>query len=351
MTTAAKSVHLKAPLDEGLPGPEHFDIIETSVPEPEGEGSIQIKLLALSADPYLRIRIKSAVKAGGFGGFGAGEVMSGFVVGKVMKSKGNEKWKEGDLFGGSLPFTTVQNLSSEQLQTTLLYKLTGLLEESELSLGLGLLGMPGSTAYGGLVDVLQPKEGQTIFVSAASGAVGSLVGMLAKNVYNCTVIGSCGGPVKCALIKEKFGYDHAIDYKTIANKDELKAALKAVAPDGIDMYFENVGGMHFEAAFESLKAGGRIAVCGGISGYNDSEMNKISINPMDMVYTGQRVEGFLCFPWLTHARGNFLHDMHQFLRAGKITAEETFFEGIESWPEGFQSLFTGKNMGKVVVKV
>jgi NADPH-dependent curcumin reductase CurA len=142
------------------------------------------------------------------------------------------------------------------------WKLTGLIDENDIGLGIGILGMPGSTAYGGLIDVLRPNKGETIFISAASGAVGSLVGMIAKNIYECKVIGSVGGPEKCALVKEKFGFDHAIDYKKCNSADELSAALKAVAPEGIDMYFENVGGMHFEVAFNSLRNGGRMAICG-----------------------------------------------------------------------------------------
>lgn len=343
----AKSVALKEPFDEGVPGPEHFDIVESEVPQltSDQEGWISVKITAMSADPYLRSAVKTT------GSVGAGGTMNGFVVGKVLTSNGNEKWQVGDSFGAALPFTTIQNLSPDAMSKTIMWKLSGLVEsDQELSLGLGVLGMPGSTAYGGLTDVLAPKNGETIFISAASGAVGSLVGMLAKRVFNCTVIGSCGGPEKCALIKEKFGFDHAIDYKTISNAQELTAALKAVAPDGIDMYFENVGGMHFDAAFASLRPHGRIAVCGGISQYNSvPELN--SINPLQMIYTFQRIEGFVCMPWLSGQKGNFLSDMHQYLREGKLVVQETFYDGIESWPEAFQALFTGKNLGKVVVKI
>ena len=276
--------------------------------------------------------------------------MNGFVVGEVVASIGNDSWSVGDTFGASLPFTTVQNLSPETLAATLIWKLSDFLAPDELTLGLGILGMPGSTAYGGLIDVLAPKEGETIFISAASGAVGSLVGMLAKRVFNCTVIGSCGGPEKCRLIKEKFGFDHAIDYKTMGSAADLQAALRAVAPDGIDMYFENVGGMHFDAAFASLRPHGRIAICGGISQYNDKPALN-SINPMQMVYTFQRIEGFVCFPWLSGKKGNFLRDMHTYLREGKLVAQETYFDGVETWPTAFQALFTGANVGKVVVRV
>lgn len=175
--------------------------------------------------------------------------------------------------------------------------------------------------------------------------------MLAKQLYGCTVIGSCGGPEKCALVKNVFGFDHAIDYKTISNADQLKEALKEFAPEGIDMYFENVGGMHFEAAINSLRLKGRIAICGQISEYNKSSRSLCAFDPLKMIYSFQRIQGFMCSPWLDGKKGNFLRDMHQYLREGKIIAKETTFQGIESWPEAFRSLFTGANICKVVVKL
>ena len=220
-----------------------------------------------------------------------------------------------------------------------------------ISLGIGLLGMPGATAYGGLLDVLRPNAGETIFISAASGAVGSLVGMLAKSLFNCTVIGSCGGPEKCAIVTENFGFDHAIDYKLGSSTEQLTAALRAVAPNGIDMYFENVGGSHFEAAMACLRPKGRVAVCGTISQYNSADPEKVSLNPAQMIYTGQRIEGFISSTWLSGKQGDFLGDMHKYLEEGRIKVHETVFEGIESWPIAFQSLFTGANNGKVVVRV
>ena len=215
-------------------GPEHFRIESKDDESFDlGEGEILIQLIALSADPYLR----GAIKSTGF--LRANSVMSGFVVGKVVQSNSNENWVVGDLFGGQLPFSTIQVVTQAKASSpTNMWKLTGLISEENISLGLGVLGMPGATAYGGLIDVLRPIEGETIFISAASGAVGSLVGMIAKNVYGCKVIGSCGGPDKCRLIKDKFNFDHAIDYKTVTTADQLKAALLQAAPQGIDMYFE-----------------------------------------------------------------------------------------------------------------
>jgi NADPH-dependent curcumin reductase CurA len=286
-----------------------------------------------------------------FGGFGAGNPIVGFVVGEVIAAMDSPDGKVGDLFGARLPFRTIQNLSAEELSHTLMWKLTDYLDRSELSLGLGLLGMPGSTAYGGLVDVLRPQQGETIWVSAAAGAVGGMVGMLAKSMYNCTTIGSCGGESKCATIKEKYQFDHAVDYKACADKEALKAAVREIAPEGIDMYFENVGGAHFEAAYESLRRSGRIAVCGSISKYNEAAPERVQINSMTAVTRFLRIEGFMCDPWLRGERGSFLSTMHMLLREGKIAPQETVFHGLESFGDGMRALFTGGNIGKVVVLV
>eukprot|EP00746_Dinoflagellata_sp_MGD_P144580 gnl/MRDRNA2_/MRDRNA2_77294_c0_seq2.p1 gnl/MRDRNA2_/MRDRNA2_77294_c0~~gnl/MRDRNA2_/MRDRNA2_77294_c0_seq2.p1 ORF type:complete len:455 (+),score=103.45 gnl/MRDRNA2_/MRDRNA2_77294_c0_seq2:82-1446(+) len=353
----AKTVELLGPLDEGMPGPEHFKIVETPIGEVP-EGGLLLEVVCMSADPYMRSRIKSASDAK------AGPI-SGYVSGRILESK-SPKWHPGDLIGARLPYTTVQVVNKEVLETTSIWRLTGMVNEETISQGIGVLGMPGSTAYGGFIDVLKPKRpqqkgeqsGEVLFVSAASGAVGQLVGQLAKNIYGCTVIGSAGGPEKCATIKEKFGYDYAIDYKTVSNAEELAAKIKECSPDGIDMYFENVGGMHFDAALSCLKTGGRIAICGCISQYNEKSNSRsplgIDTNPIQlgrMIYSNQRIEGFICRPWLNGERGAFLRDMKRWLKQGKLNITETVTEGIEKWPEAFQSLFTGKNNGKVVVQV
>jgi NADPH-dependent curcumin reductase CurA len=276
--------------------------------------------------------------------------MLGFVGGKVLASR-NEKWREGDYFGAMLPYSTVQILTPQALASTVMWKLTGLIDESEMSLSVGVLGMPGATAYGGLVDVLRPKAGETIFISAASGAVGALVGMIAKRNFGCKVVGSCGGDAKVALAKQVFGFDEVIDYKTVADASELTQRLREVAPGGIDMYFENVGGMHFEAAMATLRPRGRVAVCGQISEYNSAVPALCAFNPLQMVYTSQRIEGFVSFDWLSDPETVFLKRMHAWLREGVLKVQETRHSGLESWPVAFQSLFTGANVGKVVVEV
>lgn len=354
----AKTVELIAPLEEGLPGPEHFKVTEGAVGDVE-EGGIMIELLHISADPYMRSRIKTA------GGGKAGPIR-GYVTARVLVSK-STKWHPGDIFGASLPYTTVQVVTAEHMEKTTMWRLTNLVDESTASQRVGVLGMPGSTAWGGFYGILRPKRakkkgepnGETIFVSAASGAVGQLVGQLAKHA-GCVVIGSAGGAAKCATLKEKFGYDHAIDYKTCADAEALKAKLKECAPDGIDMYYENVGGMHFDAALASLKAGGRIAVCGCISQYNSGgavggglggEFNKLFLGPL--IYPQLRIEGFVCARWLSGKVGNYrwLRDMARHLKDGTIKTTETETEGIANFGKAFQSLFTGANNGKVVVKV
>jgi NADPH-dependent curcumin reductase CurA len=170
----------------------------------------------------------------------------------------------------------------------------------QISLGVGPLGVPGSTAYAGLVDVLRCQKGETIWVSAAAGAVGSLVGMIAKNVYGCKVIGTAGGPEKCKIVVEEFGFDHCVDYKLAGNDARvLEKMIRKLAPRGIDMYFESVGGIHFSAAIKLLRRGGRIAVSGAIAVYNDDVPKADEIHIANMVYTMQRIEGFLCRPWLS----------------------------------------------------
>eukprot|EP01065_Artemidia_motanka_P053039 TRINITY_DN9744_c0_g1_i1.p2 TRINITY_DN9744_c0_g1~~TRINITY_DN9744_c0_g1_i1.p2 ORF type:complete len:516 (+),score=213.17 TRINITY_DN9744_c0_g1_i1:58-1605(+) len=352
----AKTVTLIAPFAEGMPESKHFKIVESEVPAEVPDKALLLELLCVSADPYLRPVCKRMP---------AGAPMEGFVVGRVLASK-IKKWKPGQIVGSNLPFTTVQVVTQEKIQSGMMWDLTGYLTEETASHGVGVLGMPGSTAYGGVMHILKPKKfvakkgkerkPEVLFVSAASGAVGQLVGQIAKKVYKCTVIGSAGGPEKCALLKEKFGFDHAIDYKSVKDADALAKELKECTGSEdaacIDMYFENVGGMHFDAAFKSLKPGGRIAVCGCISQYNEApgKEGANSIPLWAMIYPQLRIEGFVCFRWLSGKEGTFLDTMGKLYKRGAFKLEETVTDGIDHWPEAFQSLFTGKNKGKVVVK-
>mmetsp|Transcript_28317 Transcript_28317/g.74336 ORF Transcript_28317/g.74336 Transcript_28317/m.74336 type:complete len:353 (+) Transcript_28317:184-1242(+) len=347
---SAKTVTLIEHIPEGIPGPEHFAIHQTAAPTAAAlqDGEVLVRVTHMSADPYLRSGCKSEAKGGA-----VPRPMKGFVVASVVESK-RPGVEAGDLIGADLPFTTIQVLP----KGAFLWSLGKHLSPERASLGVGILGMPGSTAYGGLLGVLRPKKKlgpadapETIWISGAAGAVGSLVGQIAKQIFGCTVIGSCGGPDKGKLIKTKFGFDHAIDYKMVSTAEELAAKVKECAPEGIDMYFDNVGGLHFEAAMMVLRKRGRVAICGAISRYNKAERQPERFFPADMIYNFHRIEGFTCLPWLTGAQGNFLEDMAGWLQDGKLVVEETVFDGIEQWPLAFRALFTGANTGKVVIKM
>ena len=346
----AKTVRLQQLIPSGLPGPEHFEVVASKAPTADEvpEGGILLRVDYFSADPYLRSGCKSEEKGGA-----VPRDMEGFVAGHVLCSR-HPDWVAGDLFGGSLPFTTVQLLGPEALaRRSLLWKLTGMLTPATLSHGIGALGMPGATAYGGLVDVLRPtKPGEVLWVSAAAGAVGSLVGQMAKNVHGLKTVGTCGGPAKVERLK-RLGFDAAVDYKQAPDAESLAKAIEGASggPKKISMYFDNVGGTHFEAAMATLAPHGRVAVCGSISHYNEREPKPDRFFPADMIYSFQRVEGFMCLPWLTGARGNFFADMARWVAEGKVVVEETRFTGAEAWPTAFQALFTGQNTGKVVVDV
>ena len=285
MATARTLVLAAHIANETLPAACNFRVEESPAPTAADlpEGAVLVQARYLSADPYQR----SAMRADRPGAKQVGEALTGFLSGVVLASR-SAAWAAGDLFGASLPLCTLQVVTAEGLGKTVMWRLTGLCSEGELSLGVGLLGMPGATAWGGLLKVLRPEKGQALLVTAASGAVGQLVGQIARNVCGCAaVVGTAGGPAKCAALTERFGFTHAIDYKALASWEgaarearagALAASLKAAVPGGLDMVFENVGGATFEAGFSCLGKGGRVAVCGGIEGYGSATIPKVSIN-------------------------------------------------------------------------
>jgi NADPH-dependent curcumin reductase CurA len=323
---SCRTLILKEPCEYGIPESSNFSIVD-SVLDPSAlpsEGGLLLRAQYFSADPYLRGHVRSGRPSS----ISPGSPIRGFISGRVEAST-IDGWKEGDLFGASLPFSTVQIVSLQTLRSTAMWKLTEFINESQLSLGLGVLGMPGATAYGGLMDVLRPIKGETILVTAASGAVGQLVGQLAK-LKGCKVIGTAGGPEKCKLLMEKFKFDAAIDHKSCSSPAQLEALIRSAAPEGLHLVFENVGTSTFETAFR---------LC--------------SIDPMQMIYTAQRIEGFVCTPWLVGARGNmeWLRVFAEMVKSGEIKTTETIYDGIEKWTQAFQDLFTGVNVGKVVIRL
>jgi NADPH-dependent curcumin reductase CurA len=316
----------------GFPKDSDFELAETPIPEP-GEGEILVRNVYMSVDPYMRSRMndtKSYVPS-----FQIGEPMTGGAVGQVIESR-HDALSPGDWVNtmmGWREYYVADGAAVMKIDPEL----------APVSKALGVLGLTGWTAYVGLLDLGQPKEGETVFVSAACGAVGSIVGQLAK-LKGCRAIGSAGSAEKLARAAE-LGYDAAFNYKEESPAD----ALDRLCPEGIDVYFENVGGDHLEAALPRMNTFGRIALCGMISHYNDTEMRP-GPSWAPLLTNRLSVRGFIISDHFDRLP-DFLSDMGQWVREGKIKDEETVVEGIENAPRAFMGLLKGENRGKMLVKV
>ncbi len=331
----SQQVHLKS-RPAGMPSHEHFELVTTELTPPK-PGEVLVQNLYMSVDPYMRGRMREeAVYATAYA---VGEVMYGGAVGEVIESNA-PGLQAGDIVLNQAAWQDRFVASSEAVT-----KLDPF-DSDQLSLYLGTLGMPGLTAYVGLFKFGEPKPGETVFVSAASGAVGANVCQLAK-LKGCRVIGSVGSDAKATWLKDECGVDEVINYKTCG---DLSAALAAAAPEGIDVYFENVGGDHLQAALNSMNPYGRIAACGMIASYNNAQPAPGPNNLMLIVGKKIRINGFIVSD---HAdwREAFLADMVPWIQQGKIKSQETVVEGIDNAVDAFLALFSGDNFGKMVVKL
>lgn len=304
---------------------------------PENSKGVFVKNLYLSCDPYMRGRMRD------FHGsyippFQPGQVIEGFGVAKVVASN-DANFRVGDYVEGMTGWEEYSLI----LNTERLRKIER--NDVPLSYHIGLLGMPGFTAYAGFYEVCSPKKGDFVFISAASGAVGQLVGQLAK-LFGCCVVGSAGSPQKIDLLKNKLGFDDAFNYK---EESDLDAALKRYFPTGIDIYFDNVGGAMLDAALLNMRPKGRIAVCGMVSQQGISNHEGIH-NLFCLVTKRIKMQGFLQSDYLP-LFPEFLNCMVKYYKEGKIKYIEDVSEGIESAPESLAGLFQGKNVGKQVVCV
>ncbi|KAF8388648.1 hypothetical protein HHK36_027325 [Tetracentron sinense] len=304
---------------------------------PKGSGAVLVKNLYLSCDPFIRGRMRdnhnSYIPC-----FVPGSVIEGFGVSKVLDSD-DTNFKTGDLVSG---LTGWEEYSLIQ-KTEHLRKIQQ--EDIPLSYYIGLLGMPGFTAYAGFYEVCSPKKGEYVFVSAASGAVGQLVGQLAK-LQGCYVVGSAGSSQKVDLLKNKLGFDEAFNYN---EEPDLDAALKRYFQQGIDIYFDNVGGRMLDAALLNMRIHGRIAVCGMISQHSIS--NPEGIHNLFVLITKRiRMQGLLQSDFL-HLFPDFMKHIISHYKQGKIVYIEDMNEGLESAPAAFVGLFSGKNVGKQVICV
>ena len=327
----ARAWHLmKRP--EGLPGADDFALKEIELPE-LSQGMVRVRNQWLSVDPYMRGRmndVKSYIPP-----FGLGEPMDGGAVGEVVESKAD----------GFAPGDLVLHMAGWRDEAVIPARSVNKLPElgAEPQRFLGVLGVTGATAYFGLLDAAGAQEGETVFVSAAAGAVGSAVVQIAK-ARGMTVIGSAGGSEKCDFVRS-LGADQVIDYKA----GPVLKGLAGAAPEGIDVYFDNVGGDHLDAAFALARNNARIAVCGMIGGYNDPTPMSFRFI-MRIIAARIRLKGFIVFDYQARM-DEFYREMGQLVATGAVKPYETVVEGIDNMPDAFRGLFEGANVGKMLVRL
>jgi NADPH-dependent curcumin reductase CurA len=319
----------------GEPAESDFRVEETAMPEPK-HGEVLVKVAYLSLDPYQRGRMRDAASYAA--PVGLGEVMTGGTVGEVVKSN-NPRFAVGDFVEDRLgwqEYAIGGAASMRKVDPSL----------APISTANGVLGMPGMTAYFGLLEVGQPKPGETIVVSAASGAVGQVVGQIGK-IMDCRVVGIAGGTRKCSFVTGELGFDACVDYK--AEKD-LDTALRAACPNGIDVYFDNVGGEISDAVLRNINFFGRVALCGSISQYNATTP---PVGPRLLgTFVGKRVraQGFI----VTDFAGKYeaaMRQMGEWIRSGRLKYREDVVQGIDKAPRAFIGLLRGENFGKLLVKM
>lgn len=323
----------------GAPTPDNFRLRETPLPTP-ADGELLLRTLYLSLDPYMRGRMSDAKSYAA--PVAIGDVMVGGTVSQVQTSN-HPDFKQGDLVLG---FSGWQDHALSD--GTGLSKLDPKMENP--SLALGVLGMPGFTAYMGLLDIGQPKPGETVVVAAASGAVGSVVGQIAK-LKGCRSVGIAGGPEKCRYVVEQLGFDACIDHRG-AN---FAAELAAACPQGIDVYFESVGGAVFDAVLPLLNTSARVPVCGLIAHYNDTALpdgpDRLSLLARTILSQRIRMQGFIIFDDYGDRYGEFMQQMSPWVQAGKIKFREDIVDGLDQAPQAFIGMLNGSNFGKLVVRV
>ncbi|MBN0044775.1 NADP-dependent oxidoreductase [Streptomyces actuosus] len=322
----------------GWPEVEDFALVEAPMPTP-GEGQVLVRNRYLSVDPYMRGRMSAAKSY--VAPFELGKVMQGGAVGEVVESRA-EGIEVGDHvlhFLGWREYAAVDSAQAVKVGSAG----SG---DVPLSAYLGVLGMTGLTAYAGLLRTASFKEGDAVFVSGAAGAVGSQVGQIAKLKGASRVIGSAGSDEKVKLLVEEYGFDAAFNYRNGPVAEQLRAA----APDGIDVYFDNVGGDHLEAAIGSLNRDGRIAVCGMISVYNNTEPAPGPKNLARLIQTRGRIEGFLVGDHYD-LQPQFVQEVGPWVASGALKHRETVVEGVENTLEAFLGVLRGDNIGKMVVKL
>ena len=333
MTTINKQWRLKQ-RPVGEPDASTWDYTETEVPT-INDGELLIKIDYISMDPAMRGWLNDAKSY--IEPVQVGDVMRAGTVGEVIESK-HEKFKVGDFVCGHNGVQTYAVSDGSGL-----YKVDP--DLAPLSYYLGVLGMPGMTGYFGLLKTGMPKAGETVVVSGAAGAVGGLVGQIAK-IKGCRVVGIAGGAEKCQFLIDELGFDAAVDYKN----EKVKKALKQACPDGVDVFFDNVGGDILDDVLTQINLRARIVICGAISQYNNTTAVKGPSNYLSLLVNRARMEGILVFDNIKEYPVA-MKDIAGWIQSGELTVKDHIVEGIETFPETLMMLFNGKNFGKLVLKV
>ena len=317
----------------GMPTADNFETVEAPMPALQ-DGDVLRRTTYLSLDPYMRGRMSEGPSYAA--SVNLHEVMCGHTVSEVVESR-HPDFRAGDIVAGYDGWQQYAASSGKELR-----KLDP--KVVPVSTAIGVLGMPGATAYVGLFDIGQPKAGETVVVSAASGAVGAIVGQLAK-IHGCRAVGIAGSPEKCRYVVDELGFDACINYKT----DDLVPALREACPDGADVYFENVGGKVFAAVLKVINRGARIPLCGMISEYNTtSDPGGPNLRPL--LVQRAMIKGFIVSDHFDRFPA-FLKDVTPLVRNGNIKYREDIIDGLDAAPSALIGLFEGKNFGKMLVRV
>lgn len=335
MPNSSNTQILLASRPTGMPTQDNFKFVETTIPT-LSEGEVLIKTLYLSVDPYMRGRMNDQKSYSP--PFKLNEVIQGGAVGEVVESK-DPSLQKGDIITGMLGWQHYTAAPAKQVR-----KIDP--KVAPITTALGILGMPGLTAYFGLLDIGKPQVGETVVVSGAAGAVGSVVGQIAK-IKGCHVVGIAGSDEKCQYLISELGFDAAINYKSAK---DIRQALKEACPNGVDVYFENVGGDISDAVMTLLNFKARIPLCGLISLYN---LEKPDIGPRNqslLLTTSSLMQGFIIGNYAERF-GEAIPQLATWLKEGRLKFAENIVDGFENTPEAFLGLFRGENVGKQLVKV
>lgn len=324
----------------GRPKLDDFRIETAPLPQPEA-GEVLLETTHLSLDPYMRGRMSDAKSYAE--PLALGDVMVGATIARITESK-HEDWKPGDTvlaYSGWQTHAVSNGSDLRRLDTDI----------APPSTALGVLGMPGFTAYAGLRNIGKPKSGETVVVAAASGAVGSAVGQIAR-IGGARAIGIAGGPEKCAFVKDELGFDAAVDHRD----PDFAAKLAAACPDGIDVYFENVGGTVWEAVLPLLNKFARIPVCGLIAHYNESrdrqqQTDRLPATMGQILQKSLTVRGFIMNEFVAEQQPAFLQEAAQWVADGRLKWKEDVVDGLENAPEAFIGLLEGRNFGKLIIRI